>query len=304
MSNNLFAIDIGGTDIKYGVVTPENDIISSGRIPTPYETPEHLVNLLIQLASQFTEQVRGIAVSLPGSPCGETGVVQRGGALKYLRGFPLGEALHKASGLPATLENDGRCAALGEYCAGALQNTHCGVMLVIGTSLGGGILLDGEILDGFQSFAGRFSHLLVEDSAGNLVRVGDLIGKEGLRRAVISACGLPKDTPLTGFEIFERINSGDPATQKGLDDFCRSIALLVSNLQVILDPDRIILGGGISAQPALLESVQRQLTKLSGTSPIPRPVSNVALSPLGNHANLLGAAEVWRRKNIRLCSVF
>ena len=75
-------------------------------------------------------------------------------------------------------------------------------------------------------------------------------------------------------------------------------------MQVILDPDRIILGGGISAQPALLESIQRQLTKLSGASPIPRPVSNVALSPLGNHANLLGAAEVWRRKNIRLCSVF
>lgn len=304
MSNNLFAIDIGGTDIKYGVVTPENDIISSGRIPTPYETPDHLVNLLIQLASQFTEQVRGIAVSLPGSPCGETGVVQRGGALKYLRGFPLGQALHKASGLPATLENDGRCAALGEYCAGALQNTHCGVMLVIGTSLGGGILLDGEILDGFQSFAGRFSHLLVEDSAGNLVRVGDLIGKEGLRRAVIQACHLPENTPLTGFDIFERINSGDTAAQKGLDNFCLPIALLISNLQVILDPDRIVLGGGISAQPALLESVQRQLTKLSGASPIPRPVSNVALSPLGNHANLLGAAEVWRRKNIRLCSVF
>lgn len=304
MSNNLFAIDIGGTDIKYGVVTPENDIISSGRIPTPYETPEHLVNLLIQLASQFTEQVRGIAVSLPGSPCGETGVVQRGGALKYLRGFPLGQALHKASGLPATLENDGRCAALGEYCAGALQNTHCGVMLVIGTSLGGGILLDGEILDGFQSFAGRFSHLLTKDSVGNLIRVGDLIGKEGLRRAVIQACHLPENTPLTGFDIFERINSGDPAAQKGLDNFCLPIALLISNLQVILDPDRIVLGGGISAQPALLESVQRQLTKLSGASPIPRPVSNVALSPLGNHANLLGAAEVWRRKNIRLCSVF
>lgn len=304
MSNNLFSIDIGGTDIKYGVVTPENDIISSGRIPTPYETPEHLVNLLIQLASQFTKQVRGIAVSLPGSPCGETGVVQRGGALKYLRSFPLGQSLHKASGLPATLENDGRCAALGEYCAGALQNTHCGVMLVIGTSLGGGILLDGEILDGFQSFAGRFSHLLVEDSAGNLVRVGDLIGKEGLRRAVIQACHLPENTPLTGFDIFERINSGDPAAQKGLDNFCLTIALLISNLQVILDPDRIVLGGGISAQPALLESVQRQLTKLSGASPISRPVSNVALSPLGNHANLLGAAEVWRRKNIRLCSVF
>lgn len=298
MINNLFSIDIGGTDIKYGVVTPENDIISSGRIPTPYETPEHLVNLLIQLASQFTEQVRGIAVSLPGSPCGETGVVQRGGALKYLRGFPLGQALHKASGLPATLENDGRCAALGEYCAGALQNTHCGVMLVIGTSLGGGILLDGEILDGFQSFAGRFSHLLVEDSAGNLVRVGDLIGKEGLRRAVVQACHLPENTPLTGFDIFERINSGDPAAQKGLDDFCRSIALLVSNLQVILDPDRIILGGGISAQPTLLESVQRQLNQISAWSSVSRPVSHVELSKLGNRANLVGAAEVCRRRNI------
>lgn len=298
MSNNLFAIDIGGTDIKYGVVTPENDIISSGRIPTPYETPEHLVNLLIQLVSQFTEQVRGIAVSLPGSPCGETGVVQRGGALKYLRGFPLGEALHKASGLPVTLENDGRCAALGEYCAGALQNAHCGVMLVIGTSLGGGILLDGDILDGFQSFAGRFSHLLVEDSAGNLVRVGELIGKEGLRRAVVSACGLSKDTPLTGFEIFERINSGDSAAQKGLDDFCRPIALLVSNLQIILDPDQIVLGGGISAQPTLLESVQRQLNQISAWSSVSRPVSHVELSKLGNRANLVGAAEVCRRRNI------
>lgn len=296
MSNHLFAIDIGGTDIKYGVVTPENAVISAGRIPTPYKTPEHLVTLLVRLVSQCPEQVSGIAVSLPGSPCGDEGIVQRGGALKYMRGFPLGEALHKASDLPVTLENDGRCAALGEYCAGALQNTHCGVMLVIGTSLGGGILLNGKILDGFQNFSGRFSHLLTKDSAGNLVRVGDLIGKEGLRRAVVSACGLPQDTPLTGFEIFERINSGDSAAQKGLDNFCSPIALLVSNLQVILDPDRIVLGGGISAQPALLESVQRQLSGLSEDSPIPRPVSNVILSKLGNQANLLGAAEVWRRK--------
>lgn len=298
MSNNLFAIDIGGTDIKYGVVTPENDVISTGKTPTPYETPEHLVNLLVQLVLQCPEQVDGIAVSLPGSPYGNEGIVRRGGALKYLRGFPLGEALHKASGLPATLENDGRCAALGEYCAGALQNAHCGVMLVIGTSLGGGILLDGDILDGFQSFAGRFSHLLVEDSAGNLVRVGELIGKEGLRRAVVSACGLSKDTPLTGFEIFERINSGDSAVQKGLDDFCRPIALLVSNLQIILDPDQIVLGGGISAQPTLLESVQRQLNQISAWSSVSRPVSHVELSKLGNRANLVGAAEVCRRRNM------
>lgn len=298
MSNNLFAIDIGGTDIKYGVVTPENDVISTGKTPTPYETPEHLVNLLVQLVLQCPEQVDGIAVSLPGSPYGNEGIVRRGGALKYLRGFPLGEALHKASGLPATLENDGRCAALGEYCAGALQNAHCGVMLVIGTSLGGGILLDGDILDGFQSFAGRFSHLLVEDSAGNLVRVGELIGKEGLRRAVVSACGLSKDTPLTGFEIFERINSEDSAAQKGLDDFCRPIALLVSNLQIILDPDQIVLGGGISAQPTLLESVQRQLNQISAWSSVSRPVSYVELSKLGNRANLVGAAEVCRRRNM------
>lgn len=298
MSNNLFAIDIGGTDIKYGVVTPENDVISTGKTPTPYETPEHLVNLLVQLVLQCPEQVDGIAVSLPGSPYGNEGIVRRGGALKYLRGFPLGEALHKASGLPATLENDGRCAALGEYCAGALQNAHCGVMLVIGTSLGGGILLDGDILDGFQSFAGRFSHLLIEDSAGNLVRVGELIGKEGLRRAVVSACGLSKDTPLTGFEIFERINSGDSAAQKGLDDFCRPIALLVSNLQIILDPDQIVLGGGISAQPTLLESVQRQLNQISAWSSVSRPVSHVELSKLGNRANLVGAAEFCRRRNI------
>ena len=298
MNNNLFAIDIGGTDIKYGVVTPENDVISTGKTPTPYETPEHLVNLLVQLVLQCPEQVDGIAVSLPGSPYGNEGIVRRGGALKYLRGFPLGEALHKASGLPATLENDGRCAALGEYCAGALQNAHCGVMLVIGTSLGGGILLDGDILDGFQSFAGRFSHLLVEDSAGNLVRVGELIGKEGLRRAVVSACGLSKDTPLTGFEIFERINSGDSAAQKGLDNFCRPIALLVSNLQIILDPDQIVLGGGISAQPTLLESVQRQLNQISAWSSVSRPVSHVELSKLGNRANLVGAAEVCRRRNI------
>ena len=298
MSNNLFAIDIGGTDIKYGVVTPENDVISTGKTPTPYETPEHLVNLLVQLVLQCPEQVDGIAVSLPGSPYGNEGIVRRGGALKYLRGFPLGEALHKASGLPATLENDGRCAALGEYCAGALQNAHCGVVLVIGTSLGGGILLDGDILDGFQSFAGRFSHLLVEDSAGNLVRVGDLIGKEGLRRAVVSACGLSKDTPLTGFEIFERINSEDSAAQKGLDDFCRPIALLVSNLQIILDPDQIVLGGGISAQPTLLESVQRQLNQISAWSSVSRPVSHVELSKLGNRANLVGAAEVCRRRNM------
>lgn len=299
MAADLFCIDLGGTEVKYGIVTGEEQVLAAGSCPTPYRDAAHLIELLTALTEESRARARigGIAVSLPGSASrDEAGTVVRSGAIGYLRGVPLGQALKERTGMPCALENDGRCGTLGEYRAGALRGSHCGVALVIGTSLGGGIVMDGKLIRGRSDFAGRFAHVLTRDRDGCYTGLGRLIGKEGLRRAVVSACGLPADAPLSGYEIFERVERGDKAARRGLDDFCLPIAALISSIQAILDPDTVVIGGGISSRPILLTAIQEQLNRLDQDYFIPRPASRVVLAQLGNQANLIGAAHVWRTR--------
>lgn len=134
-----------------------------------------------------------------------TGTIHRGGALTFMDGCPLGKLMREALGVPVAVNNDGKCCALGEYAAGALRGTRFGVVLAIGTGIGGGIVIDGKVLRGAHCFAGEFSFLRNDvTTAANMGNsFADSGGWRALRDAAVAEKGLPEGSPVDGRRVFE-----------------------------------------------------------------------------------------------------
>ena len=157
----FFGIDVGGTAVKWAVLGEDFSIRERGSLPTGFTTAEETVSALIGLVEPYRERVSAVGVSAPGGiyEGDVTGTIHRGGALTFMDGCPLGKLMREALGVPVAVNNDGKCCALGEYAAGALRGTRFGVVLAIGTGIGGGIVIDGKVLRGAHCFAGEFSFL-------------------------------------------------------------------------------------------------------------------------------------------------
>ncbi|MDQ0493262.1 ROK family protein [Paenibacillus brasilensis] len=198
--------------------------------------------------------------------------------------------------LPVAIENDGKCAALGEVWRGSLQGVTDGVVLVVGTGMGGGIISQGKLLKGHHLSAGEFSFIRTNNEHAD--NVDYLLGMQGssfvLTKTVAKAKGLPADS-MTGEKVFQFIEEGDHTFQKIFQEYCRNIATQIINLQAILDPEKFVIGGGISANPLLVITIRKELEKLYMRSFLNVVDANIERSKLGNEANLLGAVYNYKQ---------
>ena len=156
-----FGIDVGGTAVKWAVLGEDFSIRERGSLPTDFATADEAVEALTGLIEPYRDRVSAVGVSAPGGIYEDDadGTIHRGGALTYMDGCPLGKLLRERFDMPVAVNNDGKCCALGEYAAGALRGCRTGVVLAIGTGIGGGIVIDGRVLRGAHGFAGEFSFL-------------------------------------------------------------------------------------------------------------------------------------------------
>lgn len=288
------AVDIGGTAVKWAVVSEEFQMEARGEFPTPYTDAEDLSERVAAISREQKEALSGIGISVPGTLQDEPdGVIDGGGVLTYLHRAPFGKLVREKSGLPCFVENDGKSCALGEYADGALKGCRVGVVMVLGTGIGGGIVIDGQVFKGVHAFAGEFSFLTCSRDAS--LDFGHIFGfyggwKNGLLAEVLRRKGLPEDTEMNGRDIFRLINGGDREAMEALRAYSRGIAAQIHNLQAILDPELFAIGGGISAQPALLDAIQEALDSIYRDSPFPQfPIPRVVRCEHGGDANLLGA---------------
>ena len=301
--DRYFGIDIGGTEIKWALVTEEYLIEERGSIPTAFSSQEEVVEACAQLIEPYKTQVVGIGVSAPGGFVeGDTdGVIHRGGALTYMDGCPLGKILRERFGMPCAVGNDGKLGALGEYAAGALKGTRVGVLIGIGTGIAGGIIINGRVLQGAHGFAAELS--FPNNNLHNVWNPMDMFattaGWKALRDRVLAEKGMEKDSSIDGRKIFEWIDAGDEAAQRGLDAYALEFDNWLVNLQAIIDPDAFAISGGISANPHLTEAMENQLdTALAQLVQVfgngfPRPV--IRRAQLGNDANIYGAVYAVRQ---------
>lgn len=293
-----FGIDVGGTAVKWAVLGEDFSIRERGSLPTDFATADEAVEALAGLVEPYRDRVSAVGVSAPGGIYEDDadGTIHRGGALTYMDSCPLGKMLHERFGIPVAVNNDGKCCALGEYAAGALRGHRIGVVLAIGTGIGGGIVIDGHVLRGSHGFAGEFSFLrndVTRAAAPDNVFAGTG-GWRALRDAAVAEKGLPADTAVDGRRVFEWIEAGDQAAQRALDRYACTFDAMLVNLQAVLDPEVFVIAGGISCHPELIDALRSQMpAALAGyegfLAGIPMP--QVKVAELGNDANLYGAVQ-------------
>lgn len=287
-------LDIGGTFIKSAVMDEQAHILERGKIKSDCSGLDALLDSLDQIITPVMDDAAGIAVSMPGRIDVERGIAETGGALEFIRSLPMVSVLEEHYRLPVTIENDGKAAAVAESWIGALKDVKNGLVFIFGTGIGGGIILNHQVIRGSHFAAGELSHCLVDASAKEF-DVGNLTGwvssTRGLLKLYRSMSGNEEETD--GVTFFDRANSGEEAALKTLRLFSRVTANYIFNLQAVLDVDRVAIGGGISEQPLLLRVLNEELSR-AYDRPLPLPCVRPELVKcrFGNDANLIGALKV------------
>ena len=292
----VMVFDVGGTEIKYSVMDEQMNRFDAGSVPTPQDTQAHFLDTLYALYAPHRDEVCGIAMALPGFVDTRTGFVSNGGALLYNTGTQVGQRVRERCGCPVVLENDGKAAAIAELRAGALQGCCNAAVFLIGTGVGGGIIANGKLVRGVHSTAGEYSFVNTnavgwEDERNNM---SCQCSTTNLLQWYRARKGLPADAPMNGRLFFDAANAGEPEALETLERFCKAVAVQIYNLTVLLDVEKVAIGGGISQQPLLLETLRRVYAGLfasRGDSPymIGLPRCEIVPCHFSSEANQVGA---------------
>lgn len=295
MAKEYLCIDVGGSAIKYALIDDTHTISEHGQVPTPYEGIDSYLATLTDLYRQFAEKIEGIALSVPGIIDSDNGVCITGGALRFIENFSLVAELQKTCPVPIAVMNDAKSAALAESKQGALADCRDGIVLILGTGIGGALVKDGQVHMGKHFSAGEFSFITFSENVDQ--EACKWSGINGIPRLIRMAANVKKLDPkvVTGYDVFRWAEEGDEKVLKVLDHFTRNLALMIFNLQVIFDPERVAIGGGISRQPLLLEYISKNLDYFYDVNPMCFPKAEVVTCKFFNEANLIGAYE-----NLRL----
>lgn len=309
-------IDIGGTFIKYSLADEQARKISGGKVPTPLTNMDDLLAAIEGFAAPLQGQFVGCAISMPGRIDTRNGIAHTGGMLSaFMWEQPFAAQVEARLGVPVTIANDGKCAAAAEGWTGALAGVENGLVLVLvlGTGIGGGIILNGKVLMGAHAAAGEVSGLVSDiskmaDDDFKLTSV-ERYSEAPLWAEMASASGLifeyarqkhlPTGSPMpTGEEIFAAYNAGEPEAQKALKIFARRVAVGILSLQHVLDVEKVAIGGGISAAEALLPAIQAELDWLfERCTVMPAVKPELVRCRYGNDANLIGALKLFFEQN-------
>ena len=289
MSDKYLAIDIGGTNLKYGLLDRSGQLLEHDKEATPSSNLDDFWQAVRAIIAKYQGQIRGVAFDAPGKIDLKTCTVHFGGALPFLDGLNVASRVHEDfPDLAVAIENDGKAAALAEYWMGNLAGKKNCAALILGTGVGGGIILNGQLLHGTHFQASELSFMLAARDQPTMN--GAVCSAVGMIRQVNEACGAEDLTD--GLSAFAKINAGDAQATEIFDRYCSDLAKMVLNIQSVVDLSDYVFGGGISAQSALLPGIQRQYDQLVKSSPIIEKTltkPRFALAKFGNDANLYGA---------------
>ncbi|MCF0113754.1 MAG: ROK family protein [Erysipelotrichaceae bacterium] len=291
---NYLTVDVGGTNIKYAIMDENAVIAEKGEVPTPYEGLEGFIDTLKSIYDKFADRdLKALAMSAPGRIDANTGYFYTSGALKYITGVNLTEKLKDVIPLPFGVENDAKAAALAELWKGSMVGIDNGLILVLGTGIGGALVINGKLYRGSTFAAGELS-CFPTIMEGIPFRKDSIWTKKASTSALVNqyAENLGKDpAELNGRILFEAANNGDEIAVKTVEKFAEYVASGIMGLQFCIDVRRVAIGGGISKQPVLMELVDSKLSEMftsyQGNLPISKP--EVMACEFGNDANMIGA---------------
>ncbi|MFV0363704.1 MAG: ROK family protein [Suipraeoptans sp.] len=307
MSKNYLGIDIGGTDAKFGIVDEFGHITCKSKYSVSfdkYKTP--ILTTVLTSTEKFlfendytAESLDGIGISATGQIDSKKGmVVGSGGNLKRWDGSRIKNVFESKYKLHVSVINDANCVALGEKWIGGAKNSKNIIVLTIGTGLGGGIIVNNEILLGQNGFAGEIGHFSINNHG-----VLCTCGNRGCFEQYASMTALVKDvtayyqknnadylttTPVNGKTIFQQIENQNEDIISIVDEWISNISSGIVSLIHIFNPDQIIIGGGVSAQKSLFVDKLR-MSVFHKMMPNFKKSLSFDAAILGNDAGLVGA---------------
>ena len=319
MSDQLaIGIDIGGTKVAGGLVDVDGNITHRARRDTPHrsKSPSVVEDTIVEVVAELMQvvgsgTVAAVGIGAAGFVAADRATVVFAPHLSW-RHEPLQEALHKRIAMPIFVDNDANAAAWAEWKFGAAQGETHLMMITLGTGIGGGILINGEVQRGRFGIAGEFGHMQIVPGGhrcecGNRgcweqYASGNALVREA--RSLFSANspiasdlfdraeGVPGN--LTGPLITQAARDGDPTAGELLAEIGNWLGLGIANLAAAFDPGTFVIGGGLSAAGDLLLASARETFKRQLTGRGYRPEARIVAAELGNDAGLIGAADLAR----------
>lgn len=308
MAKVVFGIDVGGTTIKCGLFEVKGTLLEKWEIVTRTENGgENIlpdiaatVDAKLKLRGIEKKDVAGIGIGVPGPV--------RGGKVPVAVNLHWGETdivkqLGKLSGLKVAAGNDANVAALGEQWKGGGEGRQNMIMVTLGTGVGGGIIVGGQIVEGAHGAGGEIGHIHVDDNIqdpcncgnhGCLEQVASATGVVRLAREELAA-NPEEETALRNDEvssraIFDAYKNGDPMSERIVNRFAKYLGTAIGGIACVTDPEVIVIGGGVSkAGDALIDVVGRYYRNMAFSA---CQVTPIVLAKLGNDAGIYGAAKL------------
>lgn len=292
-------IDLGGTKIEGVALDREGSVVARRRVATPQGDYEGTVRALADLVAHLEREsgAKGsVGIGMPGILSPVTGLVKNANSV-CLNGHPLDRDLESALGRPVRIENDANCFALSEASDGAAAGRGCVFGVIVGTGTGGGVVVNGLVLRGRNAIGGEWGHNpLPWPEPGEWPGERCYCGRTGCIETFLSGPGLARDYQReTGqltesVEVVRRAETSEPAAARCLDRYTNRLARALASIVNVLDPDAIVLGGGLSGIERLYVDVPRQWSRYVFSD----QVETELLRPrFGDSSGVRGAAWLW-----------
>jgi predicted NBD/HSP70 family sugar kinase len=279
-------IDLGGTNFRSGLVDFSGNVLGELNVETPHSSVDELLQIMSKTITQLfknanvpVSELAQIVIGIPGAVNPATGVISNAPNLEYLDNLVLSNLIQAKFDVPTLVENDVNVAALGEL---EKSKTEDFGFIAIGTGVGMGLILDGELRRGFNGGAGEIGYLPLGENVNQLSKEGhfeELIGGHAVESRYLKQVKSKK----TLIEIFESASKGDLISKKIVDELGSNIALGIRAICSVLDLGEIILGGGIGSREDLYSKIVEELQRTMQNPP------SVKISTLGARAGLVGA---------------
>lgn len=307
-------IDLGGTNIAVGIVDENGKMIYKDSTPTlnGQRTSEELVEAMAKFAIKVVadagltmDDIISVGIGSPGTPDAKNGILLYANNLRMFN-VPMRAIMQKFIDKPVYLGNDANCAALGEVVAGGAKDTDTAVMITLGTGVGGGIVINNKIYDGFNNAGGELGHFV-------MVVDGEYCtcGRNGCFEAYASATALINQTikaakehpesiihklvdgdltKVNGKTAFDAMRAGDETGKAVVDNYIRYLGEGVVSLINIFQPEVFLIGGGICKEKEALFGPLNEMAKKYSYTKDESKQTKIMPAVLGNDAGIIGAA--------------
>ena len=315
MTKKIIGIDLGGTTVKFAILTSEGDIQQKWSLVTDAtENGSRIVPAIVESINEHLEKYQltpndfiGIGMGSPGTVDRKAGTVIGAYNLNWKTSQPVKKLIEEGTGISFAIDNDANVAALGERWKGAGANEEDVVFITLGTGVGGGIIAGGRLIHGVAGAAGELGHITVDPEGHDCT-----CGKKGCLETVASATGvvrLARDFSedyagesqlkyniddgqlITAKDVFDLAKENDKLAVRVVEKVAYFLGLACASVANTLNPSTIVIGGGVSnAGVFLIDQIKTYFDKF--TYPTIRETTKIRLAELGNNAGVVGASSL------------